>query len=52
MLKAVFPIAVGPIMVIRYFIFFLAQMGTETPQLWKLVFLGVKERLEEAPFKL
>lgn len=25
-------------------------METETPELWKLVFLGVKERPEEAPF--
>jgi hypothetical protein len=50
MLREVFPIAVGPTIVIKYFIFFLAQMETETPELWKLVFLGVKERLEEAPF--
>ena len=49
MLKDVFPMAVGPTMVIKYFIF-LAQMETETPQRWKLVFIGVKERPTEAPF--
>ena len=49
MLKDVFPMAVGPTMVIKYFIF-LAQMETETPQWWKLVFIGVKERPTEAPF--
>jgi hypothetical protein len=49
MLKDVFPMAVGPTMVIKYFIF-LAQMETKTPQSGKLVFLGVKERPKEAPF--
>lgn len=42
--------AVGPTMVIKYFILFLAQMETETPQEGKLVFPGVKERPKEAPF--
>ena len=49
-LQDVFPMAVGPTIVIRYFIFFLAQIETETPKEVKLIFLGVKERPEEAPF--
>jgi hypothetical protein len=28
----------------------LAQMVTKTPELFQFVFLGIKERLKEAPF--
>jgi len=49
-LKAVLPIAVGPTMVIKYFIVLLAQMGVETPDLYLFVFFGIKERPTEAPF--
>ena len=50
MLKEVFPIAVGPIMVIRYFIVF-SPDGNGNPGGIAVFFLGVKERPEEAPFK-
>jgi hypothetical protein len=30
--------------------YFLAQMEMKTPELWLLVFFGIKERPAEAPF--
>jgi hypothetical protein len=45
MLKEVFPMAVGPRIVIRCFIIYCAEIETKTPDDCKLLFLDVKEPL-------
>ncbi len=49
MLKEVFPIAVGPTIVIRYFIVF-SPDGNENPGVMEVSFSCIKERPKEAPF--